>query len=126
LLSEAPSTSSTPSDRSSKPGRTITSAPAKPTSTPVSRRTPTFSPSSGIDSTVTRSGVRNMIVVAVASGIVVMPTKNIEVVTRMRSDRTSCSHGRPLRRPRKSPGPMIARASSRWKKNRDQITCGAG
>ena len=46
------------SEKSSKPGRMINSAPTQPVKTPIDRLTPTRSPSSGIAKTVTRIGLR--------------------------------------------------------------------
>ncbi len=42
-----------------KPGRTTSSTPRNPVATASQRRQPTRSPSSGIDSIVAKSGIRN-------------------------------------------------------------------
>ncbi len=57
------------------PGRTMTRTPRKPISTADQRRTPTFSPRSGTEKTVRRSGCAKAITVAVASGNSAMPKK---------------------------------------------------
>ena len=55
------------------PGRTTISIPAMPAATAAQRRSPTTSPSSGMDRTVTMSGERKLIVVACAMVMLRMP-----------------------------------------------------
>ena len=79
------------------PGRTTISTPASPTSVAVQRRQPTFSPSSGIDSAVTKSGVTKLVATASAIGRYFSDiTNRIEAVA-TQSPRRNCSTGRCVR-----------------------------
>src|SRR5262245_46186135 len=85
-------------------------APMKPSATPIQRRTPTSSLRMGIDSTVTRIGVVNMMAVAVASGSSFTPALNTLVVSMRISDRAVCRIGARLLSRSGRSGPAIAAA----------------
>ena len=98
-------------------------APMKPITIPAQRRRPTFSPRSGIESSVTRIGLRNMMVVAVASGVERMPALKAPVVDMRSSERPSWRPGlRLINEPRAVRRPQAMAAKIVAKKNRPQVT----
>ena len=82
-----------------KPGRKMISMPTEATPTAVQRRIPTFSPSRGTDSAVTRSGAIARMACASASGSTVIVQMNRPISTISMSERRLCSQKRRVIRP---------------------------
>ncbi len=111
--------SATPPGVSSPPGRTTTSMPAKPISTPLQRirraLRPGRSPSSHGDSATTNSGAQKFSAVAVANGISFSTEKNTSVEASIRAPRIHCSLGWPVRTwARKRAGPSSRKMATTW------------
>ena len=71
------------------PGRTMISAPTKPTPTAAHRRTPTFSPSKGTDNAVTNSGPTMNSATASANGRNDRPKMKEKLVAMLSPARTA-------------------------------------
>ena len=78
-------------------GSTMISTPSSPTSTAAKRRTPTFSPSTGMLSRHTTSGVAKKIEMVTVSGSDTSAVKFITVASSSSAARTACSRGAPER-----------------------------
>ena len=74
-------------------------------------------------STVTSTGLRNMMVVAVASGVVRMPALKKPVVDIRNTERNSCCLGCLLTASCRIRGPQATMPTMVAKKNRAQVTC---
>ena len=101
---------------SPKPGRMMTSAPMKPTTTAVQRLGPTRSPSTGPENAVISTGPSMVMAAAVASGThLIARKKHIDAVSRQ-APRTTCATGRAVRSRRK-PGPRTGVKTATMKRS---------